>query len=242
MKSTPLVLLFLLFVSASGHAATLVINESSNVMAPTGRAGANSTYFGWELFGNDGDGTPGGVVNDTSTDIGTNPGGVRIITINGQDHTPFSSPTAAANIYTFEGTLAEDVTVTTAGTIGIGFTTLYIQGITAFQGNPTYFSGTPSFSAINGVLPTYVSGLNANGVEQFAVRYDLPGNETNYTFSMTGSAQHFSLVRLVVDTFWSPTSFHGDTLAATPEPSRAMLLIGGLTGLITRRRRARKLA
>ncbi len=231
-----LALACLLAGTTASSAATFVIAASNGIIAPSTRGQANTTYFGWELFGSEGAGGPN-IVDDTTPDIGTNPGGVRIVTTNAQDHTPFAAPGAAANIYTFNGTLSEDLTMTTAGTNGSGFTTLIIQGISAPQGNPTYFSGQPTFGDIAGVTPTYISGLNAAGIEQFLVRYDLPGNLTNYTTSMIGSALHFSLDKLVVDTYWSATGYQGDTFAATPEPGRAMLLGLGVAGMCLRRRR-----
>lgn len=229
---------FFLGAAATASATTFFLDQQSDVVAPTGRGGANTTYFGWELFGNDGDGVPGGVVDDATPDIGA-AAGVRIITTNGQDHTPFSGPTAAANIYTFTGTLGEDVTIVTDGVAGTGFTTIFVQGITAPQGNPTYFSGTPTFSSINGVSPTYVSGLNQNGIEQYVLKYELPGNQASYTFSMAGSDQHYSLERLVVDTYWSASGYQSDVaVAAAPEPGRVLLVGAGLFGMMLRRRRA----
>lgn len=237
MKYLAALVLTLALTHTAAVAATFAISEATGIIAPSTRGSANTTYFGWDAFGNDGDGVPGGVVDDTTPDIGTNPGGVRLQTTNGEDHTPFSPPTGAGNLYTFTGSVAENVTVTTSGVVGAGFTTIIAQAISAAQGNPTFFSGIPTFTAINGVNPTIINGLNANGIEQLLVRWDLPGNQTNYSFDFTGAIQHYSNDKFVVDTHWSPTGYQEDTFAATPEPGRAVLIITGLATVVMRRRR-----
>lgn len=222
------------------NAAIIDIGTQTGIISPTSRGGANTTYFGWDLFGADG---PSGVVtklvDDITPDIGTDPGGTRFMTTNGQDHTPFSAPSAAANIYTFTGSLAESVTVTTAGVLGTGFTTIYVQGLTANQGSPTYFSGLPTLGTINGVAPTFTIGLNANGLEQFVARYDLVGNQLNYTFTLDApvAAQHFSIDKFVVDTVWSNSAIAGDSFTAVPEPAALSFSLLAL-GMMFRRRRA----
>jgi hypothetical protein len=237
MFKLPSTLLLIGFLAAPLHAAVININSSNGILAPSTRGAANTTYFGWDAFGNDGDGVPGGVVNDTTPDIGTDPGGVQFITTNGQDHTPFAPPTGAGNLYTFTGTPAEQVTVTTSGILGSGFTTIIAQAITASFGNPTYFSGIPTFTAINGVNPTIINGLNANGFEQLLVRWDIPGNQSNYTFDFSGPYQHYSNDKFVVDTYWDANGFQPD-IFGVPEPGRASLLAASLLSMLMRRRRA----
>jgi hypothetical protein len=228
--------LALIAAASSTQAATFAINTATGIIAPTTRGSANTTYFGWDTFGSDGGG-PASNINDITPDIGTNPGGVRIQTMNGEDHTPFGPPSGGGNIYTFTGTANENVTVTTNGVFGTGFTTIIAQAVTANFGNPTYFSGIPVFTAINGVSPTIINGLNANGFEQLLVRWDVPGNQSNYTFNFTGSDMHYSNDKFVVDTFWDANGFQPD-IFGVPEPGRATLLAAGLLSLVMRRRRA----
>jgi hypothetical protein len=219
------------------QAATFAIHSATGIIAPTTRGSANTTYFGWDLFDNSGDGVPGGIVNDTTPDIGANPGGVQIVTTNGEDHTPFSPPTGAGNLYTFTGTPAEQVTVTTNGVLGSGFTTIIAQAITAGGGFGSNFSGIPTFTAINGVNPTVINGMNANSLEQLLVRWDIPGNQLNYTFNFSGPYQHYSNDKFVVDTYWDASGYQPD-IFGVPEPGRATLLAAGLVSLVMRRRRA----
>lgn len=228
-------------LSAVAPAETFVLGEANGIVAPSTRGSANTTFFGWDAFGNDGDGIAGGVIDDTTPDIGLNPGGVRIFTTNGEDHTPFNpdtGPGSAGNLYTFTGSVAEHVIVTTSGVVGTGFTTIIVQAISAAQGNPTLFSGIPVFSDIDGVTPTLIHGLNANGIEQLLARWDLTGNQTTYDLDFSGPINHYSNDKFVVDTHWSATGFQPDQFTATPEPGRAMLAVLGLLGMAFRRHRS----
>lgn len=231
MKSCSHIALALLLVAAPAtQAATFYLNQQTDVVAPTGRGGANTTYFGWEAFN---DPAPfSGVLNDTTPDIGSAITGAAFVTNNGEDHI-----SGSGNFYSGAGSLNETLSIPTNGVVGTGFTTLIVQGITAF--GP--FGTVMTFSDINGVSPTYVGGMNAtggSGKEQFVLRYDLPGNQSIYDILMTSAANSFqSFDRIVVDTFWSETGFQGDVFIAAPEPSRALLGMAGLVFVGLRRRR-----
>jgi hypothetical protein len=213
----------------SVSAATFLLGNVSDVVAPTGRGGANTTYYGWETFNDVGfRNVP---INDSTPDIGINPGGANFQTTNGQDHVLNSG-----NLYFFAGTLAEKLTAVTNGTVGTGFTTVIVQGVTA-----SGFGGFPDAVtlAMNGVAPTqFVQGVNGASSGQFWAVWDWAGNLTNYDVTIAGvpNQAHYSFDRVTVDTFWSTSGFQGDFLAV-PEPSRGVLLM--LAGLVVCLRRVR---
>lgn len=200
---------------ASANVPTFRMDQVSNVVAPTGRGvAANSTYFGWETFNEVADiAVP---INDSIPDLGTNPGGVNFQTTNAQVHI-----SSTRNLYVGSGTLSEQVTVTTDGTPGSGFTTIIAQAVTAFGG----FPDTITFSNIAGVAPTVVQTNNSIGSGQVWAKWKIPGNATNYTFTVTGPANvsGFSMTRFVVDTFWSATGYQTDVMrGATPNNTFVM--------------------
>jgi hypothetical protein len=129
----------------------------------------------------------------------------------------------------------ETVTFDTTGVLGTGFTSLILQGVTAF--GPF---GTPlTFGNINGVSPTVVQGLNAAGNAQFWAKWDLPGNQNTYTGTLlTGANSFVSFDVLSVDTYWNAASFQPDA-AIVPESGSAMLLLLTAAAGFVRRRRAR---
>jgi PEP-CTERM motif-containing protein len=133
------------------------------------------------------------------------------------------------NIYTGETPLDETITAPTSGTPGTGFTTLIVQGITAFGpfGGPTPIS----ISSINGVSPTVVVGSDAIGSDQFWAKYEIPGNATTYSFTMTSVDVHESIGLLIVDSYWSASGYATDT-AVVPEPSTMVLSGIGVAGLL----------
>jgi hypothetical protein len=230
----------LALLSQSAMAATVNLQTVNNVVAPSFRGASNTTYYGWETFD---DPTAGDnvapededwVVDDNVTDIGTYVGTLARLRGNnlpfdqgGVDHI-----SSTRNIYTAGSILDETVTAPTSGTLGTGFTTIIVQGVTAF--GP--FGGDVLYSAINGVLPVSAQTNNAIGSGQFWAKYEIPGNVATYDFTLTSSGENMSLTRVVVDTLWSPSGYASD-LAVVPE-HRAMGLfaIGSLAlGLFRRR-------
>jgi hypothetical protein len=199
-------------------------------VAPIGRGGANTTFYGWETFNDPGfRNIP---INDSTPDIGTHVAGANFQTTNGQDHVLNSG-----NLYFASGTLAEKVTAVTNGTVGSGFTTIILQaaGAGGFGGFPAAIT-----LAINGQAPTqWVQDVNSTTSGQFWAVWDLIGNAASYDISIAGvpGQAHYSFDRVTVDTFWSSSGFQGDIMLA-PEPSRALLCLIGAVGLCLRRRRS----
>lgn len=185
---------------------TFKMDQEATVVAPTTRGNANTTYFGWDTFCEVGfDNVP---VNDTTPDIGTTTTGVSFVTTNGEDHV-----SSSRNLYVGAGTLSEEVTVVTDGTVGSGFTTIIAQAVTAFGGFP---AASLTFSSINGVAPQVVQTTNIAGKGQVWAKWRLPGNQASYTFTVTGptGVSGWSFDKFIVDTLWSATVYQADTMQA----------------------------
>jgi hypothetical protein len=118
-----------------------------------------------------------------------------------------------------------------------GFTTVIIQALT-LTGGPAANTivNYPTFGAIDGVLPTFVIGLNANspspgqGQGQWLVKYELPGNRDVYSLSISlvnagGPQVPLTISKFEVDTFYSATVFAMDDAQAVPEPTTVTLTI-----------------
>lgn len=201
---------------SSASAATFTLDQVSNVVTPSTQGAANTTWFGWESFDDPGAGNP---INDNTPDIGTDPGGVRFQTVNGENHRAGSG-----NLYfpTSGNTLYEKVTVKTSGTVGTsGTTTIIAQFITSLPGD---FPGAITMSSINGVLPTVVRAINAAGSGQVWAKWVIPGNAETYEFTITGAplVAHYSMNRLVVDTHWSSSTPQPDVMVAASPPTFKM--------------------
>ncbi len=208
---------------SSAKALPFDINTATGLFTPSFRGDANTTYLGWDVFGEPGD----TVLNDTTPDLGTDGGS--FVTTNGENH-----QSGSLNYYSGSGSIAEDVSFATNGTGGSGFTTVIVQAKTLFGA----LGEEIAFGPIDGVFPSQVvQGDNAAGGAQLFVRYELPGAATTKTFSMTsGPFSFMSFGEFIVDTVWSPTSFAVDTAIVTPEPSAALLSLLGLSLIAMPRR------
>ena len=208
----------------SAEAATFDIATATDLFVPTFRGDANTTYLGWDLFGNPGD----TVINDTTPDIGSDTGS--FVTTNGEDH-----QSGSLNYYSSTGSVAEDVSFDTDGTSGSGFTTIIIQAKTLF--GP--LGADVFFSPINGIAPSLViSADNGAGKGQLFAKYEIPGVDGTQSFSMGSAPFSFnSFDQFVVDTVWSPTGYAADNAVATPEPATAGLLVAGLIASFVSTRR-----
>ena len=233
--------LSLALAAHSVSAAPVDLKTVTNVFAPSFRGQGSTTYFGWESFD---DPTAGDdvspededwVIDDNVTDIGTYVGTLARLRGNnlpfgqgGVDHI-----SSTRNIYTAGSFLDETVTAPTVGTVGSGFTTIIVQGVTAF--GP--FGGDVLYSAINGVLPITAQTNNAIGSGQFWAKYEIPANAETYDFTLTSNGQNMSLTRIVVDTMWSASGYASD-LAIVPEPgSICLFALGSMAiGLFRRRK------
>lgn len=210
-------------LAANVVSAQFVINSSPGLFDPSFRGQANTTWFGW------GPGSFDGLTNDELIDnpaptIGTTTAGVSLT-----QSTAFDILSSGNNIYT--GTAgATDLLLNlpTSGTTGSGFTTLIIQGRTAFGS----YAPAPVFNDIGGVGAAFAQVNNANGAGQFWAKYEITGNQSDYNLAVTLIAGSFtSIAELEVDTYWSATGFAPDT-AVVPEPGMlALLALGSLAGL-----------
>ena len=230
-RATCLSLLAGLMCAASVPAfAQFNISTGTGLFDPTFRGSANTTWFGW------GPGSFDGLTNDETIDnpaptIGTltvglsftqSPTGNDILA--GSDN--IYSSTAGATDLLFD--------IPTLGTVGFGYTTIIVQGRTAFGG----YGVEPSFGDIAGVSPSVTFDLNANGAGQFWVRYEITGNAASYDLAVGLAASSFtSIAELEFDTVWSADGFALDSVTPVPEPGAMSLLgLGALAfGLIRRR-------
>lgn len=245
MKIRTAILSFILFGAASLARAEFVINSSPGLFDPSFRGDVNTTWFGWgpTMSGGGFGGVPNNMIVDGAPpNIGTTTLNVEIA----QDPTTTSILSSGKNIYT--GGMSADtdlnITIPTLGDIGTGFTTIIIQGRTAFGGFVPASMNADIFKDINGVSAQFVMGTNTSGQGQFWAKYEIPGNLASYDFTMgflaLGPSAPVSIAELEIDTQWSSTGYAPDT-AAVPEPSTLGLL--GLTSLGAvwwiKRRRAR---
>jgi hypothetical protein len=133
--------------------------------------------------------------------------------------------------------------IPTSGSVGPGgFTTIIAQGF-GLSGNLFNFSEALDgfgFGAINGVLPEYQIGRNAQGRGQWWAKWQLPGNESSYTVDVTGvegfpGGSVLSVTEMRVDTWFSESGFAPDT-AVVPEPSALLLSFAGMALMFRRRK------
>lgn len=215
-------------LAANIASAQFVINSATGLFDPSFRGSANTTWFGW------GSGSFDGVSNNELIDnpaptIGTTTAGVSLT-----QSTAFDILSSGNNIYTATaGATDLLLALTTIGTPGSGFTTIIVQGKTAFGG----YDIAPAFNNITGVSATFAQGNNAVGSAQFWAKYEIAGNLSTYNLAITLAASSFiSIAELEVDTFWSATGFAADT-TVVPEPSALALVgLGSCVGLVLKKR------
>jgi hypothetical protein len=207
------------------HAADFTLRTSSTIAVPTTRGAANTTWFGWDSFGNISE-----PIDDTTPDIGTTTTGVRFRTLSGTDHT-----SSSGNYYSFGNPANEEVTVVTHGTPGVtGKTTVIAQLVTLFGG----FAAPWVVGEINGVKPVAVlQGSNATGRGQLWAMWELPGNAATYTFTLTGvpGGTMYSFDRIEIDTFFDPLGGeHPDSMVLAPPANFTLNRESGLVTPTTR--------
>ena len=236
-----------LVISASGAFAQYHnISESPGLFTPsfrdlTNNDLGNTTFFGWGpgtnwsvpgskfLF----DGTTDNELIDnvpTSQGIGGLTGTLNQIGV-------LDVLSSSNNIYTSSVTdFYLSIQIPTNGTVGLGFTTIIVQGHTAFGPFATNTVDDFDFPALGGDIPDVVVGSNGASSGQFWAKYEIPGNAASYTLDFGLLPGFMSIAEIQVDTKWSATSYAGDF--AVPEPSAALSLLGGLgfLGMIRRRR------
>jgi hypothetical protein len=219
-KSIASLALLALVAGAADASAQFVINSSTGLFDPSFRGGPNTTWFGWG---------PGRFEGTTANELIDNPAPNIGTTLTGTSFTqnPANDILASSdNIYSGAAAATDLLlAIPTSGTIGSGFTTIIIQGRTAFGGYDT----APSFQPISGINPLFEVGANANGSGQFWAKYELPGNLASYDLTVNLPAASFiSIAEFEFDTQWSATSFAAD-VAVVPEPGTiALSVLGGL--------------
>ena len=218
---------------ASVASAQYVINTSPGLFDPSYRGMANTTWFGWGPGSFDG-ATDNELIDNPAPTIGVTIPGIAFNQSNTDDILSGSDSIYSAFAPATDLLLAAP----TVGSVGTGFTTIIVQGRTAFGG----FGTLPAFSDVSGVSPTFVVGDNTSGQTQFWAKYELPGNESIYNLAITiAAASHTSIAELEVDTYWSAGGYAPD-FAIVPEPSTfALIGLGSLAvvGLRIKSRRNR---
>jgi len=220
-------------MAANIASAQFVINESTRLFDPSFRGLANTTWFGWGSGSFDG-ASNNELIDNPATTIGIATAGVSLT-----QSTAFDILSSGNNIYTSTaGATDLLLALPTSGTLGLGFTTIIVQGKTAFGG----FGIAPAFGTIAGVSSVFEIGNNATASGQFWAKYEIAGNLSSYNLAITLAAESFtSIAELEVDTYWSATGFAAD-IAVVPEPS-ALALVGlGSFALFGLKRRSRKAA
>jgi hypothetical protein len=218
-------------VAANLASAQFVINSSPGLFDPSFRGAANTTWFGWGSGSFDG-ASNNELIDNPATTIGLATPGASLT-----QSTAFDILSSGNNIYTSTaGATDLLLTLPTSGTLGSGFTTIIVQGKTAFGG----FDIAPAFHDIAGVSPIFEVGSNAAAAAQFWAKYDIAGNLSSYDLAITLAAASFtSIAELEVDTYWSAAGFATET-AVVPEPS-ALALVGlGSCAVFARKQRSRK--
>lgn len=209
--------------------AQFVISSGTGLFDPSFRGAANTTWFGWGYGGFEGS-VNNELIDNPAATIGAAPVGVSFTQSPANDILSSSE-----NIYTgAAGATDLLLGIPTSGTSLSGFTTIIVQGKTAFGG----YDIAPLFAEISGVTPSFAVGLNSLGQGQFWAKYEIPGNESGYNLTVSLAAMSFiSIAELEVDTYWSATSFAPDS-ALVPEPSVVALCGLGMLALFGARRRS----
>jgi hypothetical protein len=238
-----------LFASVAVANAEFNISTGVGTFTPSFRDLANTdagstTYWGW------GSGAFDGPTNNENIDlppVTLGAGGLNGTLSQGAD--PRDIVSSGNSIYTFTFTspsnpLTLSLGVPTTGTVGAGFTTIILQGVTMNFGTDTTFPDNSFiFPEVGGVTPTVVVGQNNASpfkLGQFWAKYEIPGNSANYQIGLGLAANHISISRLEVDTLWSATGYAPDSASAIPEPGAGVFSAIGVAALILRRRRAQK--
>jgi hypothetical protein len=236
--------------------AEFVVKSATGPFTPSFRADANATWFGYSngtFFGQPVPSAATRILDNTPPTLG-NVGladGVEFYQ-NDRNDTPFVGiGSSSGNIYTgnmqFGKQAAATMVVPTSGTLGTGFTTLILQGITntgSPSGAASLILNYPRFEIGGNAATEFVIGINALNQGQWWARFDLPGNQDEYTIDIEfpggNTTTPISIAGLTVDSYWSASGFAPDTVAV-PEPSSLVLLGCGIAGAwLLRRRVGRK--
>jgi hypothetical protein len=240
---------------SAGH-AQYIIESSTSLFTPSFRGEANSTWFGWgagEFFATPATGVKRRLLDPspTSGNVGL-ANGVEFFQLDWTDTNQEVIGSSSNNIYKGgfgSGTKPEvslRLNVPTFGEVGLGFTTLIVQGTSLTGGSfgtaEAFLINQPIFGDINGISPDFVMAATADNRAQFWVKYELLGNQSIFEVPIflptTGNTAPISISGLTVDSNWSETGFASD-FALVPEPSTWLLVGVGFAVLLIVRRRAR---
>lgn len=176
--------LFATAFATASQAQLYTISTATDTFTPSFRGEDNATCFGWAS------GTFDGGLDDELLDNPLPSLSDALCLAGTLDQVGTTDILAGSNniyIGTNGRNEALSLSVPTRGLPGPdGFTTVIIQGLT-LTGGPAANTivNYPTFGAIDGVLPTFVIGLNANspspgqGQGQWLVKYELPEIATN---------------------------------------------------------------
>ncbi len=257
MKIRSLLTLSALCAAATVGSAQYVISEATGLFAPSFREEANTTWFGWSsgtFFGTPVPASSSRILNNIAPTLG-NVGladGVEFYQDDYAASTPVIIGASSGNIYTGQGAIGKQASATlvapTDGIVGTGYTTIIIQGVTTTSGmgGPSgLIANPPIFGDINGVEAEFIIGVNGASQGQWWAKYEIFGNEADYTFDITFNGgtgtSPISIAGLTVDTYWNAEGFASVSASAVPEPSSFAALAGLATlgaAALRRRRRA----
>ena len=216
--------------SMVARAGEFTLNRESSNVVPTTRGLPKTTHFGWDVLEDPATYVvPGTPLNDDTPDItsATTPSGVRFESLHsnknrvssGNYYSGFNPATAVVN---------ELVTVVTRGVVGTtGRTTILAQLVGTGP-----FPNTWTFSHIEGVAPTVVAGVNGANRGQVWVRWELPGNQASYQFTIgsTPGQSHMSFDRIEIDTWFSDEGgAHPDSMILS-EPAAIAHIMDQVSG------------
>ena len=221
-------IIILLMAIHTSYGLIYNISNATSLFVPEYRGQQNTTYFEWYEY--DFYGFP---VPPSNTRILNNPVPSAGISQNVEFYqndrysaTPTIIGSSSGNIYTGFGATGKQafatLVVPTVQGIGLGNTTIFIQGKTVPEGGfapaEELILNYPRFS-FNGIQPTFNIGINANREGQWYAMFDL--NTSNQTFKIDiefpgGSNTYpISIANMSVDTLWQPI----------PEPSTYALIL-----------------
>ncbi|SKA99394.1 Putative Ig domain-containing protein [Prosthecobacter debontii] len=195
-----------------------ILEQTSGILAPSGRGTSGTTYFGWDTFGVTG---PATVINDNTPDIGSDSMGLARFQTKNEEIHQFSG---GGNLYLLsfdpkvDLTLDEQITVPTNGVVGEeGYTTIILQIASASSGmGGSDFANEIYIGSINDIEPTIVVQGPSASTAQLWAKWEIPGNQATYSIDIKGvpNQQHYSFDKVVVDTKYSRYGYVGDTMRA----------------------------
>jgi len=223
--------LLLILALQSSFGLMYNISNQTSLVSPNWRGGNNTTYFEWSEYDFYGFPVPPSssrILNNPTPTLGQT-SGVGFYQNDRFSSTPTIIGSASGNIYTGFGAngkqaFATLIVPTTPG-VGLGNTTIFIQGRTVPEGGfapaEQLILNYPRFT-LNGIGAGFNIGINANREGQWYAQFDVASSNSTFNIDVVfpGGADTYpiSIANLSVDTLWQPI----------PEPSTMALGILGL--------------